>query len=395
MRHFSYLTSEQVHHAFELPPQALDTSASAQQVGIALGALLYTPATHQAIADNLLSSRWPGLTSTVLCLEDAIADGDVPAGEANLAAQLRAVTAALESGAVDANDLPLIFLRIRNPDHLRHLSGSLGSLGQRLAGIVLPKFSSDNGAQFLDALSAAQDAAQADWMVMPVLESPQIAYREQRTDELLRVAELLAPHRERVAAVRLGAADLSGLYGLRRSPEFTIYDLGVVRDVIADVVNVMARPEHNYVVSGPVWEYFDADEKLGLAALRNWASMHSLHSHPGSLAHAGLVREVLMDRANGITGKTVIHPSHVLPINALYTVSHDEYLDAQQILTQNANGGGAVGAASGGKMNEAKPHARWAERVLLRAQAFGVLRPHLSPATLLEMSQWLDLELAS
>ncbi len=37
----------------------------------------------------------------------------------------------------------------------------------------------------------------------------------------------------------------------------------------------------------------------------------------------GLIREVLLDKANGIIGKTIIHPTHIIPVEALYVVSHE------------------------------------------------------------------------
>ena len=53
--------------------------------------------------------------------------------------------------------------------------------------------------------------------------------------------DLLAAYRDLVPCMRIGATDLSGLWGLRRSRDFTVYDLAAVRDVIADVVNVFGR----------------------------------------------------------------------------------------------------------------------------------------------------------
>jgi citrate lyase beta subunit len=86
----------------------------------------------------------------------------------------------------------------------------------------------------------------------------------------------------------------------------------------------------------------------------------------------GLLREISLDRANGLLGKTCIHPSHVLPVHALSVVSHEEYSDAQDILRPERGGGGVMRSAYTNKMNEVKPHRAWAERTLQRAEAFGV-----------------------
>jgi citrate lyase beta subunit len=87
----------------------------------------------------------------------------------------------------------------------------------------------------------------------------------------------------------------------------------------------------------------------------------------------GLIREVELDKANGLTGKTVIHPTHVPVVHALLVVSHEEYADAADVVAAQATGGAS---ASGyrNKMNESKPHLAWARRTMLRAKLFGVAR---------------------
>jgi len=86
----------------------------------------------------------------------------------------------------------------------------------------------------------------------------------------------------------------------------------------------------------------------------------------------GLLREVVLDKANGLTGKTVIHPSHVPAVHALMVVTAEEYADATDILRADRRGGGVCASSYHNKMNESKPHRAWAERTLRRAEAFGV-----------------------
>ena len=86
----------------------------------------------------------------------------------------------------------------------------------------------------------------------------------------------------------------------------------------------------------------------------------------------GLLREIVLDKANGLTGKTVIHPTHVGAVHALSVVTHEEYADATDILGRQSAGGGVLASRYGNKMNEAKPHRAWAERILCRAAMFGV-----------------------
>jgi citrate lyase beta subunit len=91
---------------------------------------------------------------------------------------------------------------------------------------------------------------------------------------------------------------------------------------------------------------------------------------------------VVLDRANGLTGKTVIHPSHVAAVHALSVVTHEECRDAVDVLGTAASGG-AVASAFRNKMNESKPHAAWAARIMLRARVFGVAHPTTSFVDLL------------
>jgi citrate lyase beta subunit len=95
----------------------------------------------------------------------------------------------------------------------------------------------------------------------------------------------------------------------------------------------------------------------------------------------GLIREIVLDRANGLTGKTVIHPSHVSAVHALSVVPHEEFSDASDILESEEAGVRASGYRN--KMNEMRPHRRWAERIRDRAEVFGVANPDVSHVEIL------------
>ena len=88
-----------------------------------------------------------------------------------------------------------------------------------------------------------------------------------------------------------------------------------------------------------------------------------------------MINEVLLDQLNGIVGKTIIHPTHIQTVNALYVVTHEEYIDALAIM-ENSNGQiGVKKSEYQNKMNEIKPHLNWAERILKRASIYGVYNP--------------------
>ena len=76
----------------------------------------------------------------------------------------------------------------------------------------------------------------------------------------------------------------------------------------------------------------------------------------------GLMRETMLDRANGLTGKSVIHPLHIAPVHALAVVPHEEYLDALDVARPGVGRRRCPRSGYGNKMNEMRPHRIWAER---------------------------------
>ncbi|MEO6702938.1 MAG: HpcH/HpaI aldolase/citrate lyase family protein [Jatrophihabitantaceae bacterium] len=380
MRHFDFLSDDALRRLFHREPGHFAAGDDPGQLGVALGATLYIPASRQHLARDIAKQAGRGVLSMVLCLEDAVPDRDLQAAECNLVTQLREYA---QTGA----SKPLVFVRVRNPEQVPKLVTALGEHAGILTGFVLPKFTETSGAAFLDAVVGVSEQAGRSLLVMPVLESPDIIYAENRISELLGVRDLLAKYPSTIAAIRLGATDLSAVYGLRRSRDLTVYDVRVLADVIADVVNIFARADGSgYVVTGPVWEYITSAERMFKPQLRE--SPFIEHADRGLRAELiakdldGLIREIALDKANGLTGKTVIHPSHVAAVHALLVVTHEEYCDAVDILDTGA-GGGVAASAYRNKMNESKPHTAWAGRIVQRAEMFGVAHESTSFVDLL------------
>ncbi|NHI09905.1 ATP/GTP-binding protein [Streptomyces sp. KO7888] len=356
---------------FHQEPCTFTADSPARLLSAALGATLYSPATRPSLADDILKQGARGLVSMVLCLEDSIDDADVPFGEENL---VRRLTDLAERSGVD---LPLLFVRVRTPEQIPDLVHRLGPAVRLLSGFVLPKFTEERGMPFLEALAAAEATSGRRLFAMPVLESPDLLYRETRVQTLEGIFRAVDKYRDRVLALRLGVTDFCSSYGLRRGPDMTAYDVQIVASVIADVVNMLARADGTgFTVTGPVWEYFRVQERMFKPQLRQspFLEGQAVELRQKLIEHSmdGLLREISLDRANGLLGKTCIHPSHVLPVHALSVVSHEEYSDAQDILRPERGGGGVMRSAYTNKMNEVKPHRAWAERTLLRAEVFGV-----------------------
>lgn len=372
MRHFHDLDRSVCKRLFAEPPHWFDRHGPLETLAVALGATLYMPATRPTLSQDLLRQGAAGVMSCVVCLEDAIADDQVAAAQANVVANLRTL-----AGRGDDASVPLVFIRVRYAEQIPEIVVALGEHLPILSGFVLPKFTDLTGAAYLDAIEDAAVSSGQRLLAMPVIESPDVIYRESRQETLIGTSRLLAKHRESVLAVRIGATDLCSAYGIRRSPELTVYDVGAVADVIYDVVNIMGRSDGSgFTVTGPVWEYFPSRDRLFKPQLRQ--SPFEAHKAPG-LRHQlinsdmdGLLREIVLDKANGLMGKTVIHPSHVGPVHAMSVVTFEEYADATDVLSQSGAGGGVLASRFGNKMNEAKPHLAWAERIMIRAAVFGV-----------------------
>ncbi|WP_326615988.1 HpcH/HpaI aldolase/citrate lyase family protein [Streptomyces anulatus] len=393
MRHFGHISPTAREGLFFREPSIFTADSPARMLSVALGATLYSPATRPSLADDVLKQAARGVVSMVLCLEDSIDDAEVTDAEANLIRQFAALAArdaasgsAARSpedatgtaGAVDA-DVPLLFIRVREPAQITDLVRRLGESVRMLSGFVLPKFTEDRGRQFLEALAEAETACGRRLFAMPVLESPELLHLETRGEILQGIARSVDKHRDRVLALRLGVTDFCSAYGLRRAPDMTAYDVHIVASVIADVVNVLGRADGTgFTITGPVWEYFRRQERMFKPQLRRspFLEGRAEELRTALIEHDldGLLREIELDRANGLLGKTCIHPSHVAPVHALSVVSHEEFTDAQDILSPERGGGGVLRSAYTNKMNEVKPHRAWAERTLQRAEVFGVAK---------------------
>jgi citrate lyase beta subunit len=228
MRHFGYLSAAQSAALFERPPERFDRGSGTELLSVALGATLYMPADRPALIADITKQAAAGVTSVVVCLEDAIADEQVTEAEDNLS----------KFSALHTEPRRAALLFVRGPRRSALLR-RLGEAAHLLDGIVLPKFTAISGTEYLLTLEAAEREVGVSLLAMPVIESGAVLYAETRVDELTRLRALLHRDRRRILAVRIGATDLCALYGLRRSPELSIYDIKVVSALIGDVVSVL------------------------------------------------------------------------------------------------------------------------------------------------------------
>jgi citrate lyase beta subunit len=292
MRYFNYLTADEEKALFYLPPNSFHNHSHKDILAHSVGAALYMPATRRTFAEDIAFGKIEGLVSVVLDLEDAVGDNEVHAAEESLIGQMNQIAHWMEVGIVSAENLPLIFIRVRSVNQLNYVLERLEEHVALLTGIVFPKFTVENGEDYFQVLENYNDEKSASAPILyglPILESASIIYKESR---------------------------------------------------------IFGRMEASNVISGPVWEYFPTK---------------------------GLLHEVMLDKENGLIGKTIIHPTHIKPVQTLYAVTHEEYTDAISILKNSHGDLGVMKSVYGNKMNEFKPHFNWAKRILLRSQVYGVL----------------------
>jgi citrate lyase beta subunit len=377
MKHYQHLTEEERNKIFLIQPTEFNKHTPKDVLANALGATMYTPATKENIAESLINRKYMALTTNVLCLEDSIGDEEVAEAEMNLFRQLDLLNEAVEQGKVTEDELPLLFVRVRTPEQLEKLLEQ-GEKFKLVAGFNLPKFSSQNGEAFLKAIVRANKKYNETWYAMPILETPEVIYIEYRMVELIKVKGIIDNFQDIILNIRLGGTDFSSLYGIRRGIDFTIYNIHVISNAMSDIVNLFGRASQNYTISGVVWEYFPDKNRLLKPQIRftpfyKQKGIEGLKQREDIISKEidGLVKEIILDKANNFVGKTVIHPSHITYVNGLQVVTYEEYMDASAIL--NNQGKGVVKGEGGNKMNEIKPHHNWAVKIINKSKIYGVL----------------------
>ena len=101
-----------------------------------LGAVLYMPGTKNII-DKIMARELSDLKSMVMCFEDAIAENDLNKAEENVINHLRIISDAVGAKELCKNDVPLLFVRVRNTQQFVNFTERLtDSMAEVLAGFV-------------------------------------------------------------------------------------------------------------------------------------------------------------------------------------------------------------------------------------------------------------------
>lgn len=301
----------------------------------ALGATLYMPATRDDILDVVFAEKLPELRSLVVCLEDAVALIDIETALVNLRQVLTRIP---DRGGRPANG-PLLFVRPRDAAMARILND--WPLMIHVDGFVVPKLS-------LKTLSSWEQAVTNPALaLMPTLETPEV-FNPTAMVELGQA--LKANLDERIIALRIGGNDLMGCLGLRRNPAMTLYGtpMGYVIPMLAGVMG-----SQGFALTAPVFEQLATPDILQ--------------------------QELTLDIANGLVGKTAIHPSQVNIIQNALRVSLEDMNSARMILNSVAPAVFKYNDA----MCEPATHYKWATHIMERAKWHGVLP---APASIMDAS---------
>lgn len=354
MKFFKYIENEK--ELFYKAPAEFNLYSDKKTLSYSLGATLYMDSLRKNLLKDIEKTT---ATSVVICLEDAISSDKVEIAEINVMRFLEQLNTLIAINPDSINNFPLIFLRIRSfPQFKSFLYNSNLS---NIIGFVFPKFDIETGIAYFEELRSFNNNNSKKLYGMPIIETKSVIHKETRTNELIKIIASLEAFKDLVLNIRIGGTDFSGIYGLRRDKFHTIYDLSIINDCITDIINLFKIED--YVISAPVNEYFRFDERF---------------------ENYGLYKELLLDKMNGLTGKTVIHPKQVDIVNALMVISKEDYLDARSILASSDDG--VIRSLYNNKMNEVKPHTKWARHIMELSRIIGVFNNGKSYKDLLSLS---------
>lgn len=309
-----------------------------------VGALLYSPANKSNISQKIINEDFGKKFSLALCLEDTINDTFVEEAEETMISSL---TKIYKTSKTQDFYIPKIFIRVRNPEQIESITKRLGDARKIIKGYIIPKFSLTNVNDYIDQIIKINDSYNQTFYMMPILEDSTLTNELERTNILYSLKQSLKKIEKYVLNIRVGGNDLCNTYGFRRHSTDTIYDIIPIANILASIVSIFGQ---DYVISGPVWEYFDG---------YNWKE--------------GLEEELKRDFNFGFIGKTVIHPKQIDVINDSLKVTKQDYLDACAILNYDLNSSQLVSKeGSQTRMNEYKTHGRWAQKILFLAKEYGV-----------------------
>lgn len=345
MKYFDYLTEKEEEVFYKLP-QYFDKTMDIDILKYAIGALLYIPAISKDMLYKAFNRGIYEIGSISMCLEDSIGVNGEKEGIDNI----KEIFDYLKNNKKTKEVLPLIFIRFRNLEQMLKVKDILKENLDLLTGIIIPKANKEVISEFLNRLD---DLKCESLYIMPIIETTEFINSETKDKALLDLYKVVKENKNRILNIRIGVTDILGCYGLRRNKKLTIYDNIIFNKFCADLMGTIGgNSDIDIPISGGVSEFYD---------LKNQEILDSY------------MKEIYLDKLNAFTGKTVIHPLQLKVVQAMNTISYEDYVDAKNIIKSVNFKCGVSASFSGERMNEVNPHLKWAKRIMTLAQIYGVL----------------------
>ena len=284
-----------------------------------LGASVYTPCTHDNLAE-LLQSGLESTRSIVLCLEDAVNETDLRCALNNLKKALVALKPSKELKRFIRPRNPLVLAEIlRYPDI------------EKIDGFVLPKFDLNTIALYQNVIA---EQSNKRFVYMPTLETAQVF----DVAAMRQLSLLMQQWSETILCLRIGGNDLMNLLGIKRMQGMTTYDTPL--KTVIDQLLMQFRPA-GFELSAPVFDMIDDLETLE--------------------------KELKMDLVYGFFAKTAVHPAQVKVIEQAFSEFTDSHrVQAQSLLAENS----AAVYKLNGQMMEPSCQKSWAKRTMQLAERY-------------------------
>ena len=137
-------------------PRSFNNTTKKEILQYAVSGLLYMPATKTKIINDILTQKHPEFKSICLDLEDSIGDDTVPQAEENVTTILRTLSEACKNETLSIDDIPLIFIRVREPKQVERIFENAGKYFDVLTGFNFPKFDKTNAKEYLNSFDTVQ-----------------------------------------------------------------------------------------------------------------------------------------------------------------------------------------------------------------------------------------------
>jgi len=282
-----------------------------------LGATLFVPASHLQLHAIVNEEKYKDLKSLVIDFEDGLDVKLLDLAMKNLENILKNIN----------QKSPLIFLRARDTNHLKHLLTF--PYINNITGFVLAKFSLKNAQEYLTLLQNSTH------LLMPSIEGKELFNHTL----LHQLKEVIITNKQKVVLVRFGLEDMLKYLGMRRKCSESLFDLSAPCVVIGNLIATFKSA--GFAVSGGVYPCFKDVE--------------------------GFIKDVKRDLQEGLFSKTIIHPSQIALTHELYKVSQKEYDEAVEIVHSKK-----VLFAQNAKMAEVTTMKKYSQEIVLRANIYGI-----------------------